>query len=164
MLDRYFRNPLLYDYSLGLLISISILYIYIRGYFKLPKIEYTLSTSSDLSTISLTLAGFILTLLTILITFKAGSKIDKSVNPEKQTIFDLFFVTNLYFETTKHLKNCIKSLLFISVLGYSLKLLLSESLLKYLFFSNSLGLVILVLTLLRSLLILTRIIDLQKDN
>lgn len=164
MLDRYFRNPLLYDYSLGLLISISILYTYIRGYFKLPKIEYTLSTSSDLSTISLTLAGFILTLLTILITFKAGSKIDKSVNPEKQTIFDLFFVTDLYFETTKHLKNCIKSLLFISVLGYSLKLLLSESWLKYLFFSNSLGLIILVLTLLRSLLILTRIIDLQKNN
>lgn len=163
MLDRYFRNPILYDYFLGILISICPLYMYLVGYFKLPKIDHTLSTSSDLSTISLTLAGFILTLLTILITFKASSKLNKDTNSENETVFDLFFATDLYFETTKHLKNCIKSLLFISVLGYTLKLLLSEISLKYLFFSNSLGLVILVLTLWRSVLILTKIIDLQKN-
>lgn len=59
---------------------------------------------TDLITISLTLAGFILTLITVLITFKSSSKIKKLEVDSKEPIFDLFFATSLYFETVRHLK------------------------------------------------------------
>jgi len=103
------------------------------------------------------------TLLTILITFKAGSKVNRAAPNDDHNVFDLFFATGLYFETTKHLKNCIKSLIFVAVLGFALKLFLNIADLKFLFFSNVFGLIVLVLTLWRSILILTKIINLQKE-
>ena len=105
-----------------------------------------------------------LTLLTVLITFKTGAKIPNGTNNEEVPLFDMFFSTWLYYETTDLLKGCIKSLIFIAVIGFSLKILLNEILLKFLFFSNILGLIIIVTTLSRSLLILTKIIDLQKEQ
>ncbi|WP_179415365.1 hypothetical protein HDF19_09910 [Mucilaginibacter sp. E4BP6] len=162
MIDLYFRKPLLWDYLLATLLCIIIFVINNIGWIFIPVNQNIWSMASDLSTTSLTLAGFIITLLTILITFKSGYRIKKGSKVEDETVFELFFTTNLYFETVKHLKNCIKSLVFISVLGYSLKLFLNDCAHKYIYFFNIFGLIVVILTLLRSLMILTKIIDLQK--
>jgi hypothetical protein len=164
MIDRYFKRPILYDYLIACLICGFFFFLYRRHCLDLPKPENSLSTTTDLSTISLTLAGFVLTLLTVLVTFKTGAKIPNSSNNEDIPLFDLFFSTKLYYRTTDLLKGCIKSLIFISILGFSLKLLLNECLAKYLFFANILGLVIIATTLYRSLMILTKIISLQKEQ
>ena len=164
MIDKYLKRPLLYDYIIAFIICAFFYWLIYLGKINFPKPENSLSTTTDLATISLTLAGFVLTLLTVLVTFKTGAKIPNGTSNEDIPLFDLFFSTPLYYKTTDLLKGCIKSLIFISILGFSLKLLLSEQLVKYLFFSNVLGLIIIALTLYRSLLILTNIVNLQKEN
>lgn len=162
LVDKYFEHPLIYDYSLGIICCIGFFLLNVRHYFELPAADNSISTTTDLSTIALTIAGFILTLLTVLITFKAGAKIPETDNYDDETLFNLFFSTRLYFDTTDLLKGAIKSLIFISMLGFTLKLLLPTDYRIYMFYSNVLGLVILGTTLYRSLLILTKILDLQK--
>ena len=154
----------MWDYSLALALSLASYLMFKNGSIVLPKVEYMVSIASDLSNISLTLSGFILTLLTVLITFKSGSKVTKDSDVEDESLFNLFFASDLYFHTVKHFKNCIKSLIFIAICGYSLKLGLPEKSYFYLYFYNFLGLVVIVLTLWRSLLILTKIIKMQKTE
>ena len=164
MLNIYFRKPIFWDYTLSLIIAAIVFKLYRINVISLPKEDYTISTITDLSTIGLTLAGFILTLLTVLITFKSGNKVTNDRNIDDNTVFELFFTTGLYFETVGHLKNAVKSLIAISVAGYSFKLLLSEDLHKYIYFYNIFGLVVITLTLWRSLLIMVKVINLQKGE
>jgi hypothetical protein len=163
-LDIYFRRPVLWDYISALVICFVGGILFDKGYLVIPKEDYVMSMASDLSNISLTLAGFILTLLTVLITFKSGtSKRPEQDNLESDntTVFELFFSSDLYFQTVKHFKNCIKSLIIITVIGYSLKLGINQGHYSYNFFFNLFGLVIVILTLWRSLLILSKIIKMQ---
>lgn len=162
MIDRYFHRPLLYDYSIVFTVCGLLYFFYYKNWITLPAETTSISTSTDISTIALTLAGFVLTLLTILITFKTGAKIANNKNQEDLPLFDLFFATPLYFMTTGLLKNAIKSLVFVAMLGFFLKLVLRECYIQYLFFSNVLGLIIITATLSRCVIILTKIINLQK--
>ncbi|HEY1060087.1 MAG TPA: hypothetical protein VGE44_00280 [Daejeonella sp.] len=164
MIEKYFKRPLLYDYTLGFLLCALVRYLNLTCLIDLPSIDSTLSTTTDLATIALTLAGFVLTLLTVLITFKTGARIPNGKQNEDIPLFDLFFSTNLYFKTIDLLKGCIKSLVFVAVLGFSLKLFVNVDYIKYIFFANILGLIIIVTTLWRSLLILTKIVGLQKET
>lgn len=164
MLDRYFSRPLFWDYLIGL-IGALLGYVFIsRGYILPPKLDHLISTSSDLLTISLTFAGFVLTLLTILITFKGSApKVDNN-NLQDQPLFNIFFGTDYYFETVKHLKNAIKSLLFLSVGGYFIKLILTTKEPNILFLFCILGVVVIAFTLMRCVWILNQIIELQKRS
>lgn len=154
----------MWDCCLGIALSLFALFFLKKNIITMPKEEYILSIASDLSTIALTLAGFILTLLTVLITFKSGSKVTKDSNPENESLFDLFFATDLYFQTVEHFKNCVKSLIFIAVFGYSLKLGLNEKSYGYIYYFNVFSLVIIVLTLWRSILVLSKIIKMQDSE
>jgi len=164
MIDLYYKRPLLYDYCIATLLNVILYILYTGDLILLPTKEINLGMATDVATIALTLAGFILTLLTVLITFKAGAKIPNSRNQEELPLFDLFFSTHYYYDTVALLKGAIKSLVFVSILGFSLKLILRSDGLAYLFFCNVGGLVIIVTTLLRSLLILTKIVDLQRQG
>ena len=164
MIESYFKRPFLYDYSTAIVVCAIIYYLNRTERIDLPSAETTISTTTDLATIALTLAGFVLTLLTVLITFKTGAKIPNGSNNDNIPLFDIFFSTNLYYKTIGLLKGCIKSLIFVAVLGFSLKLFVNPPYVKYIFFSNILGLIIIVATLWRSLLILTNIVNLQKTD
>ena len=164
MIDVYFRRPLIWDYTLSFVITAITFRLYQINVVFFPKEEYIWSMDSDLSTISLTLAGFILTLVTVLITFKSASKIKKNSDLEDESIFNVFFATSLYFETVRHLKNCIRSLVCVSVLGYLLKLFLNNCDNQYIYFFDVFGVIIIALTIWRTLLILTKIINLQKQE
>lgn len=163
MIDIYFRRPILYDYLFCCIITGILYVLYIRQLITIPKAEVSISTTTDLATIALTLGGFVLTLLTVLITFKTGARIPNGQEGDIP-LFDLFFSTGLYYRTTTLLKGCIKSLIFVAILGFVLKLFLTETLTKYIFFANVVGLIIIATTLWRSLLILTNIIKLQKQG
>lgn len=164
MIDLYYKRPLLYDYAIAILVDCGLFWLYYSSLITLPTNEVNVSMATDIATVALTLAGFILTLLTVLITFKTGAKIPNSTNQEHIPVFDLFFSTKYYYETIELLKGAIKSLVFVSVLGFALKLILRDDSIRYLFFGNVLGVVIIVATLLRSLLILTKIVGLQKET
>lgn len=162
ILDKYFKRPVLYDYLVSFIVATLSYLAFHKGMFELPKDERSLSMTSDLANVGLTSAGFILTLLTVLITFKSSSRINKNNYSEDDSLFDLFFASELYFTTVQILKNCIKSLIFISVIGYVLKLGIPKEYLKFVFFYNLFGLIIVALTLYRCLLILTKILKMQK--
>lgn len=164
MLNHYFKRPLFWDYLISTITCITISLCKKRFVIIFPKEEYVYSITSDLSTISLTLSGFILTLLTVLITFKSSTGITKENYNEDNTVFELFFASDLYFETVKVLKDCIKSLVFISVIGYTLKLAINIVTHNFLFYFNVLSLIIILLTLSRSLFVLSKIIDMQKGK
>lgn len=162
VLDKYFKQPVLIDYIISLLVVIFLFIGYNQNLFNLPKDERSLSMTSDLANVGLTSAGFILTLLTVLITFKSSSKINKKNYSEDDSLFDLFFTSDLYFTTVTILKNAIKSLILASVIGYALKLGLPKEILKFVFFYNAFGLIIISMTLYRCLLILTKILKMQE--
>ncbi|KAF2328096.1 hypothetical protein [Flavobacterium ginsenosidimutans] len=162
MLDKYFKEPLLWDYIISSVITCISVTVYIYNFIELPKIDRSLSITSDLSNVGLTSAGFILTLLTVLITFKSNVKITKENYNNDDPLFELFFASDLYLLTVKILKNCIKSLIFISVFGYCLKIGLPQTKLQLTFFFNIFGLSIIALTLWRCLLILTKILKMQE--
>lgn len=164
MLDKYFKYPLLYDFIIAILMSIGFYKLTCIHFFCVPKIENLFSIISDLSTISLTMAGFILTLLTVLVSFKSSSKLVKDKIKDSDRAFDVFFASKLYFVTVGHLKNAIKSLVFISILGYLLKLTIEETSKWILFEYCIFGLTIILLSIARSLIILTNIIKIQETN
>jgi|SRR5665647_959025 len=163
MLDKYFKRPILWDYLIGVSVTAIAFILNFYEYIEIPEEKYIMPMSSDLSTISITSSGFILTLLTVLITFKSNSQINKNNYSDSNTTFELFFASDLYIDTIKHLKNCVKSLIIIAVLGYLLKMLLNSNSYYWIYYFNLFSLFIIVLTLWRCLLILTAIFNMQKE-
>jgi hypothetical protein len=164
ILDGYFKRPLIWDFFIALLLSnLGFILIYKNLIFK-PKADDSVAIITDIINISLTMSGFILTLLTVLITFKGGSKITKVEVDSREPLFDLFFVTGLYHETVKHLKNCIKSLIIVAIIGFTVKIFSPESLKNNIFYFNIFGFTIIMMTITRCLMILGKVMDLQKEN
>lgn len=162
MIDKYFKKPIFWDYCFSTIVILVVLFLQHKNIIAMPKEEYLYSIISDLSTVSLTMVGFILTLVTVLISFKSSGKVNKDNVKETDSVFDIFFASRLYFETIKHLKNGIKSLTFIALLGYTLKLTVSHVNYEYLFLFCFMGLSIILMTVGRSLLILSSIIKIQQ--
>ncbi len=162
ILDKYFKNPIFWDYLLASFATGILFYLYYKNLICLPVLDRSVSTASDLANVGLTLAGFILTLITVMITFKSSSKITKSNYSDDDKVFDLFFASDLYFTTIRILKNCIKSLIFISVCGYSLKLGMPQGNIGLIFFYNVFAIIIIGLTVWRCLIVLTKILQLQE--
>lgn len=165
MLDIYFRRPLVWDYCLAMVLTSLIKFLICKRVLDTPKSDNTFTVTSDLSTISLTLAGFILTFLTILISYKSTIKQKNPVerHEETESSYDLFFSSKLYFVTVKHLKNGIKSLVIISIIGYFLKLTLPIQDQEKLFLFSVFSITIIGLTIWRCILILSQIIKLQQE-
>lgn len=164
ILDKYFRRPIFWDYFFCSLFCTLSIYLVYNENIQLPNDNDTIAVTSDVTNISLTLSGFILTLLTVLITFKSGSNIKKIEPDSQEPVFDLFFASGYYFETVKHLKNCIKSLIFIAVIGFIIKLFLPSEYKSKAFFFNVIGLGIIILTISRCVLILNKVLELQEHE
>jgi len=164
ILDYYFRRQILYDYIAGGVMAAYLVWANYKGIVIPPSSDLLYSMVSDLATVSLTLAGFLLTLVTVLISFKSANKVDREDVKETDTVFDIFFASALYFETIRHLKSGIKSLVFVAVLGYSLKLCITKPNSGYLLSFNVAGLAIVVFTLARGITILSQIVNMQRHD
>ena len=124
-MNKYFKSPILYDYIILVIVNLILCLLVNKDFLLIPENDFNLSTTSDIANIGFTSAGFVLTFLTLLITFKSSSTTTKEVDYEKEKLFDLFLKTGLYDETITHLKNAVKSLIFMAIAGYSLKLLVN---------------------------------------
>jgi hypothetical protein len=164
LLDKYFIRPVFWDYTIALLFVCIAAISNFMGFYCYPDRDYDLSVATDLASIGLTSSGFILTLLTVLITFKSSSNLTKEAIKEENTVFELFFTSDLYFETVKYLKNCFKSLVFISVLGFIFKIIVIKQVEHLFFYYNIFCLTIIVMTLWRCVLILSKVLEMQKTN
>jgi len=164
LLDIYFNRPVAWDFGIAGALAIVGGFFLKKQYLAIPTVDHLYSTVSDMSTISLTMAGFILTLVTVLISFKSTNKIDKNNVQESDKIFDLFFASTLYFRTIKLLNNAIKSLAFIALMGYILKLGLKSSTAFILFLYSMFGIAVIILTVIRCVVILTTIVKMQEEK
>lgn len=158
ILDYYFKKPVFWDYLLSILFISILIILYLTNKISIPSKDDSYTLTGDLTNISLTIAGFILTILTLLITFK-----DSSSNGSK-TNFKKFFETDYYHVTVNHLKNCIKSIIIVASIGFLIKLFFLGIYRKYFFFYNVFGLTVTLLTIWRCLLILSEVLKLQKDS
>jgi hypothetical protein len=162
LLDFYFRRPVLIDYIFTISVSIGLFYVFKKGILELPLESKVLGLASDIGTIGLTVSGFVLTLLTILITLKNGEDSENKPITKSSSAFQIYFASPLYFQSIKILKNAVISLVLISILNYFAKIVVSSSHIDILFFINVTGLIIICTTFLRSLLILTKIVKMQR--
>jgi len=162
ILDIYFRKPVFWDFLTATIITFILYILYKNSHIALPENQDSYSLAGDLTNITLTLSGFILTILTVLITFKDNTRTNENI--DDSNVFNKFFNTKFYYETVRHLKNCIKSIVTVSAIGFFLKLFLLKELREYFFFFNSFGLIITILTIWRCLLILSKILSFQKDE
>ncbi|WP_333863613.1 hypothetical protein [Sphingobacterium sp.] len=164
LLDKYFRSPVKYDYIVTILILLFFKKYILNSYICLPNKDEIFDLASEIVTILLTLAGFILTFLTVLITFKLDAGKYKSKPEEEMSILEKFSHSGLYYQTTEIFKNSIKSIITISIIIYLLRIFSSKISISEIFIAAIAGVIILVLTLIRNLVILDKILDLQKED
>lgn len=159
-LDYYFKRPVFWDFFISIGVCIVSFILLNKRIFMLPNQEESYDLTGDITNIALTMGGFILTILTLLITFKDNNS--NIIIDEKKSNFKTFFDTDYYHQSVKHLQNCIKEIIFIAAIGFIIKLFFPESLRIYFFFYNVLGIFITIFSVARCMLILSTILKLQK--
>lgn len=168
ILNNYIKRPLLWDIFISLVVSIVFHFIKVKFSFSvlLTKEDFR-STLTDILSTSISLAGFILASLTIIVTFKENiSHKIKSATPESLNTESLSGIEILF--ESKHYSRIVR--VFFWAAFIYLLIFLSCSILKlsadkipahYYFYIVLSATILTSLTIFRSLLILYRVIKLQ---
>lgn len=157
--DFYLKTPVICDFFIvGFFL---VIWYSLSNYFSFSidsKNNKLSEVSAEIGTVLITIAGFILTIITIIVTFK------NTIEPKKnESNNDLFYNSDFYPVTIKLLKNCVKLLLFLFLVIYFARLLYPISDI-ILFYINLSALVFSVLVFMRFLLILKIIISFQVSK
>ena len=158
LLDKYYNRPLLYDFLLNCIV-VTVVYILQRKeviYFNFDE------ESNDISTIGLTVSGFILTLLTILLTLKSNSIL--SNDKSNRNAFEIFLASNLYKKSISILKNAVMILLIISFISLAIGTLAMNIYIQYGLYINIVCLIFIMLTFWRCFHILNLILKMQNND
>jgi membrane-associated HD superfamily phosphohydrolase len=162
LLEKYYNRPILYDYVVSLL-SIGVLYILKKQeIISIPSGKFNFDFASDIGAIGLTVSGFILTLITILISFKSAQLSEEEKLKNNSNPFKIFLASNLYKSSVKILQKGVVSLIVISFLIFLSKLILINQSPDFIFYLNITGLIIILSTFLRCYYVLGLILKMQK--
>jgi hypothetical protein len=159
ILDFYLKTPVVCDFFIVGIITIAWYFLSKHYGFSIDSDNNKLSEiSAEIGTVVITIAGFILTIITIIVSFKNTIKPKK-----KESNNDLFYNSDFYLTTIKLLKNCVKLLLLLFSVIYIARLVhpIADNVLFYINFS---ALIFSVLVFLRFLLILKIIISFQINK
>lgn len=165
ILDKYFKRPFTFDFFICLVIILSIFCVekFTSIQIKTPKVDSLLTLSSELGNIGFTTSGFVLTLMTVLISIKGSISIPFDKLDKKGTVFQKFFFTEFYYESIKHLKIGVIELVSISVFCYLVKMFLGTFDLKFMIFIfNFCALLIISMVIFRTVFILSKIVSFEK--
>lgn len=166
-INWYLKRPVICDSVFTVVILFALLFLQHKGIISTFDYEIIKSLNSDLISTSISLAGFILASLTIIVTFKdsvTSRNIDVSDNKKNQNGRDLFFLSKHYYPTVKIFYRASLILLLIFFLLAIIKLI-NDNLNRELFSIIVVGsLIIIVTTVLRSLYLLLQIIKLQNQE
>lgn len=158
--DYYYQKPIFYDLLIVVFVLGCLITLEAYSSFVLPKKDSSLDFASDIGAIGLTISGFVLTMVTILISFKSSHILSES-NQSKDTPFSIFLKSNLYSKSIKILKNAVFALIIVSFTIYVAKLMIDEEYQKYIFYFNVTGLIVILTTFLRCFYILGLIMKMQ---
>ncbi len=169
ILDLFFSKPFKYDILFATLITAIAYYLNYKRIIDINSYSNVIKIASDVGKSCITIAGFVLTILTIVVSFK--NAIDSKTNIEKElksidkiSKIDLFFSSALYFKTVKVLLQSITGLVIVFVL-FLFIFLFENSLAQYFkFYATVFGLIIAILIFLRCILTLKLIIKLQMAS
>lgn len=169
MLNKYFNYAIIIDIAICSILCL-ICYLLIKnGIIEVPDKDLIISTVSDVANIGFTSAGFVLTFLTLLVSFKSTLKPLERKSTLEDTykeisLFNLFLYSPLYVETIRQLKNGVKILILIAIIGYIFKICLSVKYITVLFYYNIIGVCMISLVLWRSLIVLSGVLKVQNKN
>uniref|UniRef100_UPI0032177FFD hypothetical protein n=1 Tax=uncultured Draconibacterium sp. TaxID=1573823 RepID=UPI0032177FFD len=164
MQEEYFKRPILYDYLISLAIITVIIILEYLDKVEIPTYKISVDLASDIAAIGLTVSGFILTIVAILITLKSGQILSEEKLSNKSNAFKIFLASPLYGRSIDILKNGVISLIVISMILYFIKTGLNQSILKHIFYFNILGLLLIIGTFIRCFYVLGLIIKMQKKS
>ncbi len=162
ILDKYYKRPILYDYIFSISLIIIIYCLKEKNLIVIPSGKFSSDFASDIGAIGLTISGFILTLITILISFKSSQLLSEEKLKNDSNPFKIFLASNLYKNSIRILQHGVISLIVISFLIYLSKLIFTLKLSEYIFYLNIIGLIIILSTFLRCYYVLGLILKMQK--
>jgi len=166
LLNIYIKRPLLYDLIICAFIIIGISYI--KLFSLTVTLEAAKSTLSDIVNTSISLAGFILAALTIIVTFKDNIAHKDKNNPikysEEVSGFELIFSSKHYKRIVGVFSWAAIIYILLFLIFSVLKLLLDKIPDKFYLYILIVGIVLVALTIFRSLLVLYKVIKLQINN
>lgn len=162
MLEKYYKRPVLYDYIISVGIVCVLFFLVEYNVFRVPIACDNLDLATDIGGIGLTISGFILTLITILMTLRSGQILSEEELRNNSSPFKVFLSSDLYLKSIKILKNGVLSLIIICFIIFFFKLLFSASLGKYFFYFNIVGLIIIITTFSRCFYVLNLIMKMQS--
>jgi hypothetical protein len=161
-IETYYKNPIRYDYLLSIVVVLICYFLDKYNYIKIPDIKFSNNFASDIGAIGLTFSGFILTLITILISFKSSQITDSQPLDNNSNAFKIFLASGLYNSSIKILQRGVVSLIVISFLIFLTKLIVINQTYNYLFYFNIVGLIIVLSTFFRCYYVLGLILKMQK--
>ncbi|MEO8588550.1 MAG: hypothetical protein ABI432_04210 [Flavobacteriales bacterium] len=168
LLDGYYKRPLLWDLLLAALACVLIQWV-VRprcGFLTFPQCDTVLDLLSDLSSTSISLAGFVLAALTIVVTFRDNMHHKEATLDEEKkqelSALELLFLTKHYYGIVKVFSWSTLILVAIYIIAAVLKLAHGEFGDVPLFYGAVYLMIVLSLTILRCLYVLFRIVRLQS--
>lgn len=162
-LDFLYRYPLIVDTFLGVIFCMAIkFYEKNYGYLNIYK-SYDNSICSDLGSIGLTLSGFLITVVTILVSFKTTSLIEQSELKKNSNSFLIFISSPLYFQSVRFINKSVIILVVASILNYLLKIFIIPKFNYVMFFVNVTTVILILTTFIRSVYLIGLIIKMQKQ-
>ncbi|MEY8850036.1 hypothetical protein AB9K26_14545 [Psychroserpens sp. XS_ASV72] len=167
MVNKYFNYAIIIDIIVSFTLCVICHFLLRYKIIIIPETDILISTVSDIANIGFTSAGFVLTFLTLLVSFKSTTEPIKNKSTLEETysgisLFNLFLNSPLYKETIKHLKNGVKVLILIAIVGYISKICVSPAHTRVLFYYNIIGVSMIALVLWRSLLVLSGVLKVQN--
>ncbi len=163
LVDRYLASPIFYDTIVAMAIYAGVYFVFSKcstaeAY---PTKETILSIVSNLIGTCVSLAGFILAALTIIVTFKSNLKV-KGIEHSDNAL-ELIFSSHHYDKIVKVYRDAILELVILFIILYFVWLF-SDLLVNTLTFATVVGVEMTSFTILRSLFILFTILKLEKHT
>lgn len=170
VLDGYYKRPLIWDLLIAVLTCVAIEW-FLRprlSFLHFPKCDTVLDLLSDLANTSISLAGFVLAALTIVVTFRDNMQHKEAtldVNKrEELSALELLFLSRHYYGIVKVFSWATMILVAVFIVAALLKLAHVELGDVPLFYGAVFLMTVLSLTILRCLYVLFRIVRLQSTT
>lgn len=157
LLDKYYKLPLLYDLIMNVLVILGVIYLTENNIVDL----YFDCESKEIAGIGITISGFILTILTILLTLKS-SNIQSKKEKREGNSFKIFLASPLYSKAIIILKNGVLTLLVVSFITLGFSIFFERYYCDYGVYANIVCLIFILLVFLRSFYILNLIFKMQN--
>ena len=158
LLDIYYKRPLFYDILLTVILVACSIYLNENDF-----LNFSFDCDSkEVAGLGVTVSGFILTILSILISLKSNqNETSKKIN---YSPFEIFLASKLYGKSISVLKKGVIILLFVSFLTLSFSTLLKEQYCVYGLYFNITCLFLILLVFLRSFYLLNLIFKMQNKS